>query len=475
MATRSNRKKQGLPQEQDYKSRSDKQDDNLDEDLPASPHANNHPSHTSNSNLPSSSTIAKAVAIDTLSNESHILESPIVKQVISIIAGYGLVLGVFKSFKAFRKSFRELRQALKTKNPPETYKARVMEKVWKCVRDIASFTGYAASIISLVAAVSNPFGLAIAGATLTIITAVGLGAAFVSILAEKLAEKKIASTREFLNEIKEAVDQSDFKDHPHAKRFRKIHDKLLRIHDKARGISQEYRKHGHKNPALFLINKAHEHEGLCLKAAHDIGGDHYEHIAASTLKTLASLKNDPNPMYHGIKVARKMMANDPQGLLIKIPKIQEAALRATDAALEHLSTPKPSDHIRRFKDHHGNVQIRMNADPSDEALCLMMAAVAQGLGPLKMKPGGDVTRVLRVLEAAKLADVKLSIDPKDHALFEEAAPEMQAYFHALLQVSATQFQNYVEKEVKKQGVRVLGEIPEHIPSNWKSSPQYTKK
>jgi len=91
--------------------------------------------------LPSASTVAKAVAIDTLSNESRLLESPVVKQVISIIAGYGLIVGAFKSFKAFRKSFRELRQEFKNKEPAKTYQARVMEKVWKCVRDIASFTG----------------------------------------------------------------------------------------------------------------------------------------------------------------------------------------------------------------------------------------------------------------------------------------------------------------------------------------------
>ena len=454
------------------KSKSD-QDDDLNKDLSVEQNQEKMP-------LPSPSTVAKAVAIDTLSNESRLLESPVVKQVISIIAGYGLIVGAFKSFKAFRKSFRELRQEFKNKEPAKTYQARVMEKVWKCVRDIASFTGYVASILSLIAAVANPFGLAIAGGTLTIITAVGLGAAFVSVLAEKLAEKKIVSTRSFLNELKEAVDQSDFKDHPHAKRFRKIHDKFIKIHDfhdKLRGISKEYREHGHENPALFLIEKAHENERLILKAAHLIGGDDYEHIATSTLKTLDSLKNDPNPMYRDISIDSHRIADDPQGLLVKVPRIKDLALRATDVALEHLSTPKAerADHIRRFKDHHGNVQIRMNADPSDEALCLMMAAVAQGLGPLKMKPCGDVKRVLRVLEAAKLADVELIIHTSDVEHIQAAEPKLKNYFDALLRVSAKQFQCYVEKEVKKKGVRALGEIPEQITSKWKSSPRYTQK
>ncbi len=401
-----------------------------------------------------------------------------IKKIISIVAGYGLVLGAIKSFKAFIKTFRAFIKEFKTKEPAKTYKPRVMGKAWECLKHIASFTGYTASLLSIIVAVANPFGLVISAGLLTILTAVGLGSALVAAITEKLADKKIISTRALLNEIKEAIDQSEFKDHPHAKKFRKIHNKLIKIHDvhdKMRGISKEYRKHGHKNPALFLMNKTHEHQALLLTAAHHIGGDHYEHIAASTLKTLESLKNDPNPMYCGIEIARQVIANDPQGLWVKIPRIQAAALRATDATVEHLTAPGPADHIQRFKDHHGNVQIRMNAAPSDEALCLMMAAVAQGLGPLKMKPGGDVQRVLRVLEAAKLADVKLSIDPTDLALFEEAQPEIKAYFHALLQVSATQFQRYVEKEIKKQGTRALGEIPEHIPSNWRKSPQHTKK
>ncbi len=428
------------------------------------------------SSLLTPSTVASAVAVHTL-NENHTAETPLLKQIISIIAVYGLFLGAFKSFKAFRKSFRELRQEFKKKEPAATYKARVMGKVWECVKHAASFTAYVASILSLVAAVANPWGLTIAGGTLTIISTVGLGAAFVSMLAEKLADKKIATTRAFLNEVKAAVDQSDFKDHPHAKTFGKVHDKLIKlqdIHDKVRGISKAYREHGHENPALFLIKKAHENERLFLKAANRIGGDDYEHIAASTLKTLKSLQSDPNPMYRGIEVAREMIANDPQGLFIKIPRIQKAALRATDAALEH-PTPEPADHIRRFKDHHGNVQIRMNTDPSDEALCLMMAAVAKGLGPLEMKPGGNIERILKVLEAAKLADVALNIDPKDYARIQAAEPKFKNYFDALLQVSAKQFQNYMEKEVKKQGVRALGEIPEEIPRNWKSSPSYTKK
>ena len=161
------------------------------DDLEKDPSIEQNTDHQEKMPLPSASTVAKAVAIDTLSNESNILESPVVRQVISIIAGYGLIVGAFKSFKAFRKSFRELRQEFKNKKPAKTYQARVMEKVWKCVKDIASFTGYVASILSLIAAVANPFGLAIAGSTLTIITAVGLGAAFVSVLAEKVSSPNL--------------------------------------------------------------------------------------------------------------------------------------------------------------------------------------------------------------------------------------------------------------------------------------------
>ncbi len=472
--TTSKRKKKGLSQ---------RQDDNLEAGPSRTEDSQHHPSQPSNPNLISSSTIAKAVAIDALSNDSTILESPIVKQIISIAAGYGLFLGAFKSFKAFRQSFSELRHAWKTKDPEESaenHKQRVMGKVWECVKHAASFTGYVASILSLVAAISNPFGLAIAGSTVTIITAVGLGAAFVSVLAEKLAEKKITSIKTFLSTVKEAVDQSDFKDHPHAKRFRKIHDKLAKaqdIYDKARGISQEYRKHGHENPALFLIKKVHEHEGLLLKATHAIGGEYYEHIATSTLKTLESLKNDPNPIYQGISFDQKMMADNQPELLITVPRIKKAAQHAMDTVLEHPSTPttKPADHIRCFKDHHDHIQIHTNTDPSDETLCLMMAAVAPQLGPLKMKPGGDIKRILRVVEAAKLADVELVIHPNDRARIQAAEPEFKDYFDALLRASTKQFQTYVEKEVKKQGVRALGEIPKQIPSQWKSSPQYTKK
>lgn len=469
MAT-SKRKKKGLSQ---------RQDNHLEADPSMTEDSKDHPSQTSNPNIPSSSTIAKAVAIDTLSNESNILESPIVKQIISIAAGYGLFFGAFKSFKAFRKSFRELRHEWKTKNPEESAenrKQRVMEKVWECVKHAASFTGYVASILSLVAAISNPFGLAIAGSTVTIITAVGLGAAFVAVLAEKLAEKKIASIRAFLSTVKEVVDQSDFKDHSHAKRFRKIHDKLEKvqnIYDKVRGISQAYRDHGHENPALFLIKKVHEHEGLLLKATHPIGGEYYEHIATSTLKTLESLKNDPNPIYRGISFDRKMMAEDQQELLIKVPRIKKAAHHATDTVLEHPSTPttEPADHIRCFKDHHDHIQIHTNADPSDETLCLMMAAVAPQLGPLKMKPGGDIERILRVLEAAKLADVELIIHPDDRARIQAAEPPLKDYFDALLRVSTRKFQAYVEKEVKAHGKRALGQIPDSIPSHWKNNPK----
>ncbi len=363
------------------------------------------------------------------------------KQIMGTVlgSGYELVLGPFKSFKHLRKAFVELRQEFNQKNPEETKEARrkrIMAKVWTCVQHVAGCIACVAVIALAILMVGNPYGLAVAAGTLGIITGVAVGATIISLLAQKLAEKKASSATATLATMQE--HREILKGLTTPQRMREL-DTHLKT---AENLHQAY-KEGSRNPGSFLMQHATDpkYRGALLKTAHSIGGPQYEEIAASTLKTLDTLKEDS----HGQAISYKQQTihNDPKGLLVTVAE----------------------DHIQRFRDDQGNIQIRMNANSTDQALLLAMEVVAQKLGPLKMKPGRDITQIIKAVEAAKLATnpIDLSIDPIDIARINQQDPKIREYFHALLKVPAEKFKAHVAE----QSSRSLGQIPDEIPSDWR--------
>ncbi len=380
-------------------------------------------------------------------NKDTSLESSTFKSIFGVIALYGLGVGAVKSFRDFRKAFGELRQELKKKEPEATYKQRVITKIWPCVKHAAAFVAYTASMLGIAIGLIITFGpgLGISAGVITTISVVAISAASISTLAEKLADKKITSATAALAQMQEHMGESkgpSLSDHKYVKRIKELGTHF----QAAREIHNEYHQHKGKK-ADFLMKKADEHRDVLLKATHHIAGPEYEKIAKSTLQSLDVLRE--NPLYQHITYSPEMIHKDPQGLLVKVAE----------------------DYIKRFKNHKG-VQIHMNANPSDEALRLAMATVAQGLGPLKMKPGKNIKSILKALEAAKLADpeVHLRIDSSDRKRIEEGPKETRDYFEALVEVNATKFKDYVAEHVDRK----LGQIPEEIPTDWKPSPRYTK-
>lgn len=390
-----------------------------------------------------------------------------------------------------------LYKEFKQKEPAETYNLRVSRQALKCLKSAADVVFYlaasAAAIAGLVGLFGNPFVLGVLAGAITVISYVTLGVLILSTVLQKVADNKITTIEAGLNEIENKLKTSRS---PHMQRLKNVVSGF-KIASKMRESFLQDRKENPNHDAMnFLMKKAIENQGVILKAAKEVGLEDYANMAEETIKTIEILKNSENPILQGIEhftgkdttevlqatlkeIAGDKLSNIIQetALLIKIPKKQRKealSQKGKDLVSETVGASdlgKKFDQIVRYQTTDENVHVRLNANPSDEALMALME-LNKDLQPLKMNACGDSKTILRVMEAAKLMGIQVNFSESDIALLKpnsvkNSKEELERldYFKALQAVDTKTFQKYVSKHHD----HCLGEgIEQSILKKWQS-------
>ncbi len=106
-------------------------------------------------------------------------------------------------------------------------------------------------------------------------------------------------------------------------------------------------------------------------------------------------------------------------------------------------------------DDKNKVKISLTADPSDEAIYMMLDA-SKPFNSLTMNPCDHALVALKIFEAAKLRKMPITLAPADEDLINQDI-RLKGYFKKIKGLSDEEF-------IKMKGGTPLGEIPPERPS-----------
>jgi len=369
------------------------------------------------------------------------------------VAAGGILLtiyGVGMSLNSLMLLGKSLRQAYKIiknrREDPVGYREKLRYTLLEALKNAADATFFLSSsilaAIGLVALFGNPIGLPVLAGAMATIAYVTLTVLVVSAILQKKSFLSMKKMKEAYFDYQESLG------HKNTILYRNLR-KAISILDKRHG-NENYRKEAAQHPGLFIARQAKKHNyDLSWQTSHPIAHKSYQVLFKETVDTLEKFLKSKHPVYEGVSHEQKTLHGDPLGLEVKIPVDASAGM---------------TDTFQRYTHKDGIVNMKMSQNPTDKALCVFMD-LHRGFSPLAMKPGREPIMVLKVLEAAKLAGVDLRIHPQDRAAIEKN-PECNAYFEALEKVSASDFQNSIDKKIRAGQAHHLGDFLRAIPTTW---------
>ena len=120
-----------------------------------------------------------------------------------------------------------------------------------------------------------------------------------------------------------------------------------------------------------------------------------------------------------------------------------------------VSTENQKEKVKCTHTDTKQVEISLTANPSDKAIFVMLDT-SRPFMPLTMDPCDNALVALKIFEAAKLRDMKVTLAPEDEALIN-ADPDQKKYLEKIKPLSSEAFK-------KMKGKAPLGEIPPERPS-----------
>jgi hypothetical protein len=340
------------------------------------------------------------------------------------------------------------------KEPKETHLLRVFRKLTACVKHASSVVFYICISILAVAAVvalfTNPIGLGVLASAITTIALVTLGITIGATLCSKLAKRRIDHI-ERTELASSKLHRSERK--PMARSIVKPRTELLQS---LKSALQTDKKSAFKGGLYLMREIAASDSSFSMRAVKQILHEDYLTLNKASVDDLKR-KQKTQPIYKGITYRdHYQKGTDQEGLMVNVPKSE----------LRHASV-KNDDKMERYRNADKEVEISLSHHPSDRSIFIMLD-VNKALAPLTMEYCRDLTAVLKILEAAKLADIEIIVDAKNREQFiNHVDPMIRQYFLALEHISAKEFASYMEARAKKDGITKLGEIPNALPEGWK--------
>ena len=355
---------------------------------------------------------------------------------------------------AFGGSLVGLVKEFRTKEPKDTYKLRVAKAGLQSAKLALSSAFYISvtilAVLAVVALVSNPVTLPILAAGMFTFALVTGAVSLVSLLLTKLAsfhigkiEKQRRQTAS-QNKLENSVDNDLEKNNGPKAKQRQNRDSELSYGSKK------------STTGLQLLREIAKHKpNITAHSTVPLTQESYQAITQQSLEEL-KVKKKTSSVYEGIKVEpHHPHKNGAEALLIEIPHQYEKNAH--------------HDKLLRLQNDKNEVEITLTTDPrshdpSDNAIYILLD-LNKNFAPLVMEHCGNPQIVLKIFEAAKLANMELVLDIQDREqLAANSDPTLRNYFNAIEGWTSEEFSLYIKQRAASDKEWKLGKIPRELPA-----------
>lgn len=386
-----------------------------------------------------------------------VLTGPVITVVAPIMIAIGAAGVGISNVISFFKSLVKLGKTIANKEKKESHGLRILQKSLRSFKLAASSLFYICvailAVVAVVALFSTPIGLPVLAAGMFIIAVITSAVYIVSSILEKITRWRIKKTESNLAKEKNLKrDKKDLREkETDSKHVTETHSNHLSLNSTTSLISKDNNMvHG----GFHLMQEIAKHKTSILVRTNPIPLETYETLAENSVRELKQ-KIETNPLYKNSQYKPDPdNKTDSHALIVEV----------------HDSEPESDKHdkITRHRNHEQEVEIKLtidsrNHEPRDNAIFILLD-LNKEFEPLFMDHCGNPNLVLKIFEAAKLANMEITLDHQDREhLVNSDDPNIKAYFNAIESWSSAEFQAYTKERIQKEGAWKLGQIPKAIP------------
>lgn len=386
-----------------------------------------------------------------------VLTGPIITIVAPIIIAIGAAGVAISNVISFFKSLVNLGKTISNKENKESPGLRILQKSLSSFKLAASSLFYICvailAVVAVVALFSNPIGLPALAAGMFAIAIVTSAVYIGSSILERITRWRIKKAESNLKKEKNLK--------PHKKSFQEKETAKKHITETPSNhlalnqtTSLTSKNNNIVHSGFHLMQDIAKHKPSVLVRTNPTPQETYETLAENSLSELKQ-KIETHPLYKNSEYRLDPdNKTDSHALIVEVHDPETGSNR--------------HDKITRHQNPEQEVEIKLTIDPrshepTDNTIFILLD-LNKEFSPLFMDHCGNPHLVLKIFEAAKLANIEITLDHQDREhLINNDDPNLKAYFNAIESWSTAEFQAYTKERIQKEGSWELGQIPEAVP------------